>query len=166
MQSFRNRRSVRRMMIGGVFAATLAVGVGLGTVLTSGEAEAQQDYTFNSDAVVMLHFVKADATADFEAVMRKLSDSLEQSQNTQVNRQAQKRGWKVYRAADDITGRGAMYVYVIDPVVAGANYAESIIINEVFPAEVQSFYESHVGSYQSDGQLTTWRTNLTPVTGF
>lgn len=165
MQSFRNRRSVRRMMIGGVFAATLAVGVGLGTVLTSGEAEAQQDYTFNSE-VIMLHWVKAGATADFEAVMRKLSDALEQSQNTQVNRQAQKRGWKVYRAADDIMGRGAMYVYVIDPVVAGANYAESIIIDEVFPAETQSLYESLVGAYQSDGQLTTWRTNLTPVAGF
>ena len=166
MQSFRNRRSVRRMIIGGAFAATLAAGIGLGTLLTSGDAEAQQAYTFSSDAAIMLHFVQSSATADFEAVMRSLGDALDQSQNTETNRQTQKRGWKVYRASDDITGRGAMYVYVIDPVLAGANYAESVIMNEVFPAEIQALYERHVGAYQSDGNITTWRTQLTPVAGF
>ena len=48
MREFRKRQSVRRIVVGGAFAATLAAGVLLGGFLTSQPAEAQPQVTFPS----------------------------------------------------------------------------------------------------------------------
>ena len=169
MQSLRIQRSIRRIFMGGAFAVTLAAGVVLGTLLTSDQAAAQQDLMFGGGAAIMLHWVKSDAAAEYEGVMQQLREALRRSENTEVDRQAQARGWKVYRAADDLTGRGAMYVWVIDPVLGGENYAAMSIISEVLTdsAEQQRLYESYSGAYQdSSSGPVNWRTTLTPVAGF
>jgi hypothetical protein len=138
----------------------------LGTLLTSSQAVAQQDLVLNAPSV-MLHWVKSASTGDYERVMDQLRSALQTSANTETNRKAQASGWKVYRATDDLTGRGAMYVHIIDPVVRGADYSAMNIIAEVVPdpAEQQSLYEAYAGAIQ-EGGATIWRTNLTAVAGF
>ncbi len=94
---------------------------------------------------MMLNYVKADATNDFEAVMRKLAEALQQSENAERRQQAE--GWKVYKAQEPGQGGSVLYVWFIDPTVSGADYAVSQILNEAFPAEVQQLYEQFNGSF-------------------
>lgn len=166
MRGFRKERSVRRILLGGAFAATLAVGVALGALLPSHGVEAQPATTFAGDAAVMLHFVKPGSTSAYEGVMARLGEALQKSENTETDRQAQAAGWKVYRANMDISGQGnVMYAWVIDPVMGGANYAASTIMNEVFPGEIQQLYESYNGSF-TDAALKQLPINLTLVADF
>ena len=166
MRWFRKERSVRRIFLGGAFAATLAVGVMLGTLIPSQQVEAQPQVNFTGDAAVMLHFVKPGSTAAYEGVMARLGEALAKSENTETNRQAQANGWKVYRSGLDITGQGnVMYAWIIDPVMGGANYAASTIMNEVFPGEIQQLYESYNGSF-TDAALKQLPINLTLVQDF
>ena len=131
---------MRRICLGGAFAATLVAGVTLGTLIPSQQVEAQPQVTFPGDAAVMLHFIKPGQAQAYEGVMGRLGEALQNSQNTETNRQQQAQGWKVYRAELDITGQGGvMYAWVIDPVVGGANYAASTILSEVFPPRLSSF---------------------------
>lgn len=166
MRWFRKERSMRRIFLGGAFAATLAAGVMLGTLIPSHQVEAQPATTFSDDAAVMLHFVKPGSTSAYEGVMGRLGQALAQSGNTETNRQTQAAGWKVYRANMDISGQGnVMYAWVIDPVMPGANYAASTILNEVFPSEIQQLYESYNGSF-TDAALKQLPINLTLVQDF
>jgi hypothetical protein len=166
MRWFRKERSMRRIFLGGAFAATLAAGVMLGTLIPSQQVEAQPQVNFSGDAAVMLHFVKPGSTAAYEGVMTRLGEALARSENTATNRQTQAAGWKVYRAGLDITGQGnVMYAWVIDPVMGGANYAAATIMNEVFPGEIQDLYETYNGSF-TDAALKQLPINLTLVADF
>jgi cytochrome bd-type quinol oxidase subunit 2 len=167
MRWFRKEQSMRRIFLGGAFAATLAIGVMMGTLLSSDRVEAQvQQTTFSSDAAVMLHFIKPGSTAAYEGVMARLREALQNSGNTETDRQAQARGWKVYRAATSITGPGSvMYAWVIDPVVGGANYAVATILNEVFPTEIQQLFESYNGAF-TDAPTKIVPIDLTLVADF
>ena len=164
MREFRKRQSVRRIVLGGAFAVTLAAGVLLGGLLTSQPAEAQPQVTFNGNAAIMFHFVKATAQSDYEGIMQKLADALQRSEVP--GRQDQARGWKVFKAAQDFTGQGAVpYVWVIDPVQAGANYAAATIMNEVFPADIEGLFNTYNGSF-TDGQVKQLPVNLQLVREF
>ena len=141
MSSFLNRPMIRqRLLIGTALIATLAIGIVLGMSVTADTVEAQPTTTFDGSAALMFHFVKPGSTADYEAVMQRLSDALSETGKTD-----QSSGWKVFRAGADFTGQGAVpYVWAIDPVVSGANYAAATIINEVvMPDEMQQIFESY-----------------------
>lgn len=164
MREFRKRQSVRRIVVGGAFAATLAAGVLLGGLLTSQPAEAQPQVTFNGNAAIMFHFVKPASQSDYEGVMQRLSDALQRSEV--AGRQDQAQGWKVFKASQDFTGQGAVpYVWVIDPVRGGANYAAATILNEVFPGEIEQLFNTYNGSF-TDGQVKQLPVNLQLVADF
>ncbi|MCY4028695.1 MAG: hypothetical protein OXH75_20540 [Acidobacteria bacterium] len=164
MREFRKRQSVRRIVVGGAFAATLAAGVLLGGLLTSQPADAQPQVTFNGNAAIMFHFVKPASQSAYEGVMQRLSDALQRSEV--AGRQDQARGWKVFKASQDFTGQGAVpYVWVIDPVQGGANYAAATILNEVFPGEIEQLFNTYNGSF-TDGQVKQLPVNLQLVADF
>ncbi len=150
----------RHVVVGCALIGMLAIGVVIGTGLTASRAEAQAVRGFTGDGALMFHFVKPAQTAQFERVMAELDSALD------VNRGNQARGWKVFRADVDITGQGnVMYVWVIDPVVGGADYAVSTILNEAVPEQVQDLYQAYNGSY-TDAQLKQLRLNLNLVRNF
>lgn len=167
MSSFRNQQAIRqRVWIGSAIVVTLAVGVVLGTFLPPRQAEAQPTVTFDSDVVLLFSFIKPAAASDYEGVMQKLSDALQQSQNTEEDRQAQARGWKVYRAGADFSGQNMVpYVWFLDPVVRGANYSASTILNEVFPADIEELFNTYNDSF-TDGQLKQLPIELRLVADF
>ena len=167
MSSCRNQQAIRqRFWMGSALVVTLVTGVLLGVLLTSRRAEAQPSVTFSGSAALMFHFVKPSATSDYEGVMQKLSDALQASENTEMDRKAQARGWKVYKAGADFTGQGAVpYVWAIDPVVGGANYAASTIMNEAFPADIEQLFNTYNDSF-TDGQVKQLPVNLELVADF
>src|SRR5262245_16641782 len=87
--------------------------------------------TFPAGAAMWLNFVKPDKTADFEFVMTKVKEALEKSEKPE--RKQQLAGWKIFKGADaPAAGGNVLYVFIIDPVVKGADYQVSNIITEAF----------------------------------
>ncbi len=103
--------------------------------------------TFGSDAGMVLNFIKADKTADFEEVMAKLKEALQKS--TDPVRQQQAKSWKVFKSPDPAAGGAVLYVFVIDPAVPNADYTVSTILAEAFPDQVQELYQKYSGAYAS-----------------
>ena len=62
---------------------------------------------------MMLNYIKPEATGDFEAVMDKLGEALNSSENPERGRQAQ--GWKIYKAQEAGPNNSVLYVWFIDP---------------------------------------------------
>ena len=146
MRSFQIRESLRgRVLIGCAVVAALVIDVVLGMTLTTKSAEAQAARTFSGGAGMMLNYIKPEATADFEAVMNKVREALQNSEDGERGQQAQ--GWKIYKAQEPGPNNSVLYVWFIDPTVSGADYAVSQILNEAFPAEVQALYESFSTSF-------------------
>jgi hypothetical protein len=102
---------------------------------------------FASDAGMVLNFIKADKTADFEAVIAKLKEALQKSEKPERKQQAA--SWKVFKSPEPAAGGNVLYVFTIDPAVKGADYTVSTILAEAFPQEVQALYKQYAEAYAS-----------------
>src|SRR5262249_59366526 len=102
---------------------------------------------FGSDAGMVLNFIKADKTADFESVVGKLKEALQKSEKPERKQQAM--SWKVFKSPEPAAGGNALYVFVIDPAVKDADYTVSTILAEAFPQEVQTIFKQYSHSYAS-----------------
>jgi len=103
---------------------------------------------FTHEGALVLHFIKPDKTADFEAVITKLKEALQKSEKPERKEQA--KSWKVFKSPDPAQGGNVLYVFVVDPVVKGADYTVSNILAEGFPpAEVNELYKQYAGAYAS-----------------
>ena len=97
-------------------------------------------------------------------------------QHPDVERRIQADGWRLFEADDawrlpdlvseDDAGEELefvglnLYVTLVDPVLPGVDYSVPEILNNAFPLQSQSLYETYVAAYQ-EGQV--WL-NLSPVT--
>ena len=77
---------------------------------------------FASDAGVVLNFIKADKTHDFEEIVQKLREALRTS--TEPARK-QAASWKVFRAVEPAANGSVLYLFVIDPAVKGQDTVRS-----------------------------------------
>ena len=110
-------------------------------------AAAPATRVFGSNTGLVLNFIKPDKTADFEAIVAKVKDALQKSANPQ--RQQQAASWRVFKSADAATGGAALYVFIVDPVVKGADYTVSTILAEAFPDELTTLYKTYSEAYAS-----------------
>jgi hypothetical protein len=94
---------------------------------------------------VILNFVKADKTADFESVLTKLKEGLAKSEKPE--RKAMAAGWKVFKATDPGPGGAVIYVFIIDPAAKGQEYSVGNLLVEAFGAEGQALYKTYSDSY-------------------
>jgi len=99
---------------------------------------------FTHEGALVLHFIKPDKTADFEAVITKLKEALQKSEKPERKEQA--KGWKVFKSPDP-AGANSLYVFVIDPAVKGADYQISNIILEAFPTEANELLKKYGEAY-------------------
>ncbi len=109
-------------------------------------------------AGMIFHAVKADRAADFEAVMTRLRDLLALSTNEV--RRAQAAGWRVYRQAAPLADGNVLFVSVLEPVVANAEYDVPRLIAEAAPTEAAQLYEQFRDAHV---QPTVQASNLTLV---
>ena len=108
---------------------------------------------FSGPAGLLFNIIKPEKTAEFEAFLTKLHESLQKSADPVRKQQAA--GWKVYKMAE-ASGGNVMYIYFIDPAVAGADYTATKIIAETLPSEAQGIYEKIKDAFagQSIANLT------------
>jgi len=150
----------------------IAVGLVVG-VLAAGTVQAQQAQAtppaqqaaaapakrvFSGDSGLVLNFIKADKTADFEAVMGKLKEALNKSDKPE--RKAQAASWKILKAAEPGAGGSVLYVFIIDPAVKDADYTVSTILAEGFPAEVNTIFKQYADSFASGQNFVNLTTTL------
>ena len=109
-------------------------------------AAAPPTRVFGSETGLMLNFIKADKTADFETVMAKVRNALANSSNPM--RKLQGASWRVFKSPDPGPAGSVLYVCIIDPVVKGADYSVSPILAEAFPAEeYAALQKQYIGAY-------------------
>jgi hypothetical protein len=106
--------------------------------------------SFPGDSAIVLHYIKADKTADFEAAMQKVKESLQKSQLPERKQQAA--GWKVVKSPDPAGEGQVLYLWIIDPVVKGADYGLGKILSETFPTEAGEIFSKYAAAY-AKGQL-------------
>ena len=94
--------------------------------------------TFDSDAGILIMYIKPDKTADFETAMTKLRDALSKSEKPERRQQAT--GWKLYKAAEPGPNGAVTYVNVMSPALKGADYTMTKILYETFPTESQQIF--------------------------
>ena len=111
--------------------------------------------TLDGDAAIVTILIKPDKTADFEAVLTKLKESLAKSSNAE--RQKQAAGWTVYKSSQ-MAQNSAVYMFVISPVVKGQEYDLTQLIAEVFPVEVQEVFAKYKDAFA--GRAITPMTQL------
>jgi len=140
-----------------VVVALIGIGKqGLAQSASAGSTSAQTggpSRVFASDAGMVLNFVKADKTADFEMVMVRLKEALTKSNKPERKQQAS--GWKVFRAVEPGANGSILYLFTIDPVVKGADYTVSNILAEAFPKEVHDLYKKYSESYASGQNIVS-----------
>ena len=109
-------------------------------------AAANNPFVFPGDGGVILNFVKADKTADFESVLAKVKEGLAKSEKPERKQQAT--GWKVFKATEGGPNSAVIYVFTMDPVVKGADYSVGNILVEAFgQTEGQALYKTYSESY-------------------
>ena len=111
-------------------------------------AEAQNPVSnFNEGAGFIQAVIEGDKTDDFENVMQKVKEALQNSENS--TRQQQAQGWKIFRTEVPQEGGNVLYFMIIDPAVEDANYTISTILSEGYPVggEAQSLYGMFSGSF-------------------
>src|SRR5437868_4153065 len=91
-------------------------------------AAQQNPFVFPGDGGVVLNFVKADKTADFEMILGKVKEALAKSEKPERKQQAT--GWKVFKATEPGPSGAVIYVFVMDPVSKGAEYSVGNILVE------------------------------------
>ncbi|MEO8258448.1 MAG: hypothetical protein ABI868_13965 [Acidobacteriota bacterium] len=164
------RQEVRWLLVG-VAASALTIGSAVSSQAQTPADDATHQHppqaarpnahVFASDAGLVLNFIKPDKTADFEGVMQKLKGALQQSEKPERRQQAA--SWKVFRSPEAAQGGNALYVFVIDPAVKGADYTVSNILAEAYePAELNEVFKTYAASYASGQNIV----NLTLIAAF
>lgn len=97
-----------------------------------------EDYVFPAGTALLLFYVSPDHAADFEAVAARISQVLASS--TDPVRRQQAASWRMFRSAEPVRG-AIVYVFLLDPVVAGSDYDPVRVLTEGLPAEAQALYQ-------------------------
>ncbi len=114
---------------------------------------------FTARTGMVLYFVNAGGETAYEETMARVAEALAASESEERRQQAD--GWSTYKAEEPLADGGRLYVSWLDPVVPGVDYWVPGILNEAFPTEAQTLYETYAGAF-ADGQILL---NLVPIPG-
>ena len=113
--------------------------------------------TFTARTGIIFNAVRPERVVDFEMVIGYLQAALEKSTDAGVRAQAQ--GWRVLKASEPGPNGTVLYVFLIDPTVAGADYGLGRILSDAYPDQIQDIWKLYTGALAGGGSLL----NLTPV---
>jgi len=113
---------------------------------------------FASDQGMIFNAIRPDKVMDFETVIVRLRAALANSKDPVRNQQGW--GWKIYKAAEPGPNGSVLYVFVMDPVVKGADYGVAKILAEAYPTEIMELYRMYTTSFAAAGQTLL---NLQPI---
>ena len=112
---------------------------------------------FTAPTGMIFNVVRPERVVDFELVIGYLQAALEKSTNPRVRDQA--RGWRMFKSAEPGPNGTVLYVFLMDPAVAGADYALGAILSDAYPDQIEQIWKLYQGALAGGGSLL----NLTPV---
>lgn len=120
---------------------------------------------FTSDAGIIFSVIKADKTADFEAVMARVKEGL--SKSADAKRKQMALGWRVFKAVEPGPGGNVVYVWIIDPPVKDVDYTVTEILKEAFPSESQDLWAKYTACFVSGQTMLNLdlKLNMSPNAG-
>jgi hypothetical protein len=120
---------------------------------------------FTSDAGIIFSVIKADKTADFEAIMARVKEAL--SKSADPKRKQMALGWRVFKGVETAAGGNFVYVWIIDPPVKDIDYTVTDILKEAFPNEAQDLWAKYVACFVSGQTMLNLelKTNMSPNAG-
>ena len=77
--------------------------------------------SFTAPVGLVFNTVRPERVEQFERLLAEVQTALAASKNPAT--QAMAKGWRFYKAAEPVSGGAIMFVFVIDPVVTGADYS-------------------------------------------
>jgi len=107
-------------------------------VSTEFQVTTATNYAFPSGAGMLFFYVKPDRTADFESVVGRLATTLDQADDPVRKQQAA--NWRILKSVES-TKDAAIYVFIFDPAVSGADYDPVKVLSEKQPVDIQPLYE-------------------------
>lgn len=113
--------------------------------------------TFEAPAGLILSYIKSEGSGDFERVMTRIGAALASSEDEE--RRELLSGWRLYRAREPGPEGEVLYVWLIDPAVAGADYAVPELLGAALPDESQALFDAFSAAFGSGQALI----NLEPV---
>ena len=115
--------------------------------------------TFTAPTGIVFHAVRPERVVDFETVVGYVQSALEKSTDPQVRAQA--KGWRVFKATEPGPNGTVLYAFLLDPAVAGADYALGPILSDAYPDQIEQIWKLYQGALAGPGSQTLL--NLTPV---
>jgi hypothetical protein len=121
--------------------------------------QATASRAFTAPAGLLFNTVRPERAADFEKAIAYLQAALEKSIDPKVQEQA--RGWKMFKATEPGPNGTVLYVFELDPTVAGADYGLGRILADAYPdaAKLTEIWNLYRNSVTGGGTLL----NLTPL---
>ena len=124
--------------------AGLALAVALTGAFFLGQAQAQQQQaagtTLDKPALIYVQ-IKPDKSSDYEGVIAKLKEALQKTDKAELKQAAA--GWKIYKSDAPGPNGNVLFVHLIDPPAAGADYGVMKILYDAFPADSQALYNQY-----------------------
>ncbi|MBI3049571.1 MAG: hypothetical protein HYY76_14795 [Acidobacteria bacterium] len=108
---------------------------------------------------MILNAVRPERVVDFELVIGYLQAALAKSSNAQVR--AQGKGWRMFKATEPGPNNTVLYVFLLDPAVARADYALGPILSDAYPDQIEQIWKLYQGALAGPGSQSLL--NLTPV---
>lgn len=100
---------------------------------------------FTSDAGILLVTVKPAAIEDYELAIRTLQEAL--AKDSDPNRSAAARGWKVYKSNEPDAKGNPIYVHVMLPAVPNFDYRPSLLLDELVTDVAQELLSKYADSF-------------------
>jgi len=115
--------------------------------------------SFTTPAGLLFNTVRAERVKDFELFLGHLRLALDKATDPGIRAQA--RGWRMFKAAEPGPNATVLYLFVLDPVVAGADYSLGRILSDAYPdtAQLNEIWKLYTSSVVGGGSLL----NLTPL---
>jgi len=114
---------------------------------------------FTAPTGMILNAVRLERAVDFELVIGYLQAAFAKSANPQLR--AQSAGWRMFKATEPGPNNTVLYVFFVDPAVAGADYALGPILSDAYPDQVEQIWKLYQGALAGPGSQSLL--NLTPV---
>ncbi len=111
--------------------------------------------SFATSTGLLLVAIKPDKVADYEEALAALQAAL--SGDSDQTRRAMAQGWRVFKAAETDAKGNVLYVHAMMPVVPGADYRPSILLDLLLkdaPAELLAKYKDAFAAPPSKLSLT------------
>ena len=102
-------------------------------------ASGVQAYSFPTGAGLLFFYVRPERTEDFERVVKRLGEVLDKTEDPA--RKPQAAGWRMFKSAE-VPKDSVIYVFVLDPAIAGTDYDPVKVLSEGLPTEAHGLYES------------------------